>query len=252
MGIVDIIKSVLSNTKKIDLTKLPSQGYFYQTDFFIKIKKASIEDIIEYEHNYSKENLYSVIEAIKKIVRKNTTFSTGYYFEDIKSVDVVYIFLEIVKYSLNKKINISYFNDKIGKEDFIEFDSSNFNYFDFSNYEYDSENREILVDGYRFSMPSIGVENCLTYYLSNKLEHNKSYGDYNYDFIFLTGNANNLTFEQIDNLVTIFNVDLDDSELELIGNMNRKFMDVIGYSLKVNNRIVDLKSKLNLEKIWKD
>ena len=134
MGIAEIIRGILNQTKRINTVKLPTQGLFYKPDFEIKIKKAEIEDIIDYELNYDKDNLYVVIESVKKIVRNNTHFSKGYKFEDLKSVDIVYVFLEIVKFSLKKEIEIPYFNDDKGHVDMVEFGNKTFNYFDFSKY----------------------------------------------------------------------------------------------------------------------
>ena len=93
LSIVEIMRGLVSQSKKIETSKLPTQGLFYLPDFEMKIRKADMEDIIDYEYNYDKENLYAVIESVKKIVYKNTIFSKNYKFEDIKSVDIIYIFL---------------------------------------------------------------------------------------------------------------------------------------------------------------
>lgn len=254
MGIVEIMKGLLSTTKKIETNNLPTQGLFYKPDFVLRIKKADVEDIIDYEYNYDKENLYAVIESVKKIVSKNTQFSKNYKFEDIKSVDIIYLFLEIVKFTMNKTIKIPFFNDEVGKPDIIEFNDKTFNYFDFSKYKLDRDNGEIVIDDYRFSMPSIGIENCLTNFLVLKSDDKdaKKWNAYNYDFLFFVGNKNNLTFNEIENLVTIFNFDLDPSEQDKIRKIVKEFMSVVGYSLQINGRIVDIKTKLDLETIWKD
>ena len=103
-------------------------------------------------------------------------------------------------------------------------------------------------------MPSIGIENCLTHFLVSKSGEldSKKWNDYSYDFLFFVGNKNNLTFSEIENLVTIFNFDLGISEQEKIRNIVYTFMGVVGYSLQTNGRIVDVKSKLDLETIWKE
>ena len=254
MGIIELMRGLLKQTHKIEKSKLPSQGIFYLKDFEIKIKKADMEDIIEYELNYDKEDLYSVIESVKTVVRKNIILSKDYKFEDIKSVDIVFLFLEIVKFTMNKEIIISYFNDVTGTPEDLKFDCDNFNYFDFSKYEKDEENAEILISDYRFSMPSIGIENCLTQFLitkSNDVDA-KKWNKYNYDFLFFCGNKNNLSFPEIENLVTIFNYDIDAEEQVKINKIVKKFLKVIGYKLKSNGKVVDVKSKIDLENIWKD
>ena len=90
MNLVNLLRGLLNLQKKVDIKSLPSQGLFYSNDFEIVIKKADIADIIEYEHDYIKDDLGLIINKLKKIVEKNTTFSTGYNFNNIKSIDVVY------------------------------------------------------------------------------------------------------------------------------------------------------------------
>lgn len=251
-SILNMFNGLLNSTKKLDLKKLPSQGRFYQDDFELSIKKADLEDIIDYEYNFDKENIFLVVESLKKVVRKNTILSKGYVFEDIKSVDLVFLFLEIVRFTNNKKINVQYYNTKLGKKDTIEFNSDTFNYFDFSRYTFDEETKEILMKGYRFSMPSIGVENCLTYYLAQKINEGEDYKNYFYDFLFFTGNKNHLNEQEMENLVTIFNFDIEDSEKEIISGIVNQFMQIVGYTLKLEGEVIEIKTKINLETIWKD
>jgi hypothetical protein len=252
-GIMDMFNGLLNHSKKLNLKTLPSQGIFYKDDFEIRIKKASLEDIIEYDQTFDKENIYLVVESLKKIISKNVILSKGYTIDDIKSVDTVFLFLEIVKFTQNKKINIDYFDEESQKNEIIEFSSKNFNYFNFGEYERVPETAEILIDGYRFSMPSIGVENCLTHFLLKKIKLNQKseWDTYSYDFIFFTGNKGTLTFEEMENLVTIFNYDLDSKEQDKISKITNKFMKIVGYNLKKGGRIIEIKSKIDLEKIWK-
>ena len=252
MGLIELIKGLLSQSKKIELSTLPSQGIFYLPDFEISIRKADQEDIIDYEYNFDKENFFSVIDLIKKIVRKNTILSKNYKFDDIKSLDLVYLFLEIVKHTMNKEIKIPFFNDRTGKPDEIEFGNKTFNYFDFSNYLIDESTGEILIDDYRFSMPSVGSENCLSNFLIKKSKNKKNdkWKEYNYDFLFFIKNKSYLSFEEIENLVTIFNEDLSQDEQNKIKSIVDIFSELIGYSLQIDGRVIEIKSKLDLETIW--
>ena len=251
MSLSEIIRDLLNQPKKVDVKKLPTQGIFYKKDFELKIKKADMEDIIEYEMNYEPENLYVIIDSLMKIVQKNVILSKGYSFNDIKSVDMVYIFLEIVKFTLNKSIKIPFYNEKSAKPDYIEFDSRNFNYFDFTPFiDRDPKTAEILIDGYRFSMPSIGVESSVTHFIASK-KNQKKWTTLNYDFTFFINNKGSLTFPEIENLVTIFNYDIDDKERSIIKNIKEQFSDLVGYSLKLDGTIIEIKSKLDLETIWK-
>lgn len=251
MNILNIVKSLLGQTKKIDIKTLPTQGLFYNKDFNISIKKADITLIKEYENNYDKENLLMIIDLIKYVVRQNTVLNSNYKFEDIKSIDIVFLFLEIVKFTTKKSIKIDFFNDVVGKQDIIEFDKTTFNYFDFTPYLDKYEEGQIIIDGYKFSVPSIGLENCLTKYLLENRDKINLLNNISYDFLFFLGNKNHINFSEIENLITIFNIDLEDSEKEKVKNIVSNFSSLVTYSIRWNDRVIDVKSKLDLEKIWK-
>lgn len=251
-SIFSLFGSLLNHTKKLDLSKLPSQGKFYKDNFEIKIKRADLEDIIDYEYNFDKENVFLIVESIKKVVRKNIILPEPFLFDDIKSVDLVFLFLEIVKFTKKREIKVPYFNTRIGKEDSIEFNSKNFNYFDFTKYDFDDQTKEILINGYRFSMPSIGIENNLTLFLARKIKEGENWSDYVYDFLFFSANKNYLSEEELENLVLIFNFDMEDSEKKVIQKIVNNFMKIVGYSLKIDGEIVEVKTKINLETIWKE
>ena len=114
MKLLNIFSGMFNKFKSIDKKILPSRGLFYKDDFNLKIKKASIEDIKEYESGFNKD-LGIIIYKIKKIVEKNLVFSSGYKFNDLKSIDVIFIFLEIVKYTKGKPIKIIYNNEETSK-----------------------------------------------------------------------------------------------------------------------------------------
>jgi hypothetical protein len=254
MDIISIIKSLLTETKKVEILKLPSQGLFYKEDFSLMIKKADTIDILEYENNFDKENLISAINCIKKVVSKNVVLSKKYTYEDIKSVDIIFIFLEIVKFTKNKDIKISYI-DSLGDEKFINFNIKNFNYYDFDKYMkfYDKETREFIIDGYRFSLPSIGVETALTHYLSikTKKEDVDFLNGASYDFMFFLSDKATLTHPEIDNLIQIFNYDLDSIELDKVKSIVNQFKGIVGYSLVTEGSTIEIKTKINLTDIWK-
>ena len=252
----EIISSLLGKTTKLDISKLPSQGYFYPKDLELKIKKASIEDIIEYEYNFKPDNVLEIIEIIKKFVRKNLIFNKSYCFEDLKSIDIIFIFLEIVKFTNNKPIKISYFDSNLKKSNEIDFNSNLFNYFDFKIYDkfYSKNELAFEIDGFKFSMPSIGIENALTNFLLRKIDDSNAsyYNQKSYDFLFFLGNKNDLTDDEIENLIIIFNYDIDEDEKINVKKIISKFKDLIGYSIRVDDKIIDLKSNLDLENIWKE
>ncbi|HPZ24000.1 MAG TPA: hypothetical protein PLC25_04085 [Bacilli bacterium] len=256
MSLINLIKSLLNLQKKLDKKILPSQGLFYKDDFEIWIKKANVGDIIEYEHDYVKDDVGVVITKLKKIVENNTILSSGYTYNDIKSIDVVFVFLEIVKLTKGKSINLNYFDDEKGKESIIEFDSSHFNYFKIDNNvmeKYDNKSKQFEIDGFKYSLPSIGVENCLTNYLISKSYDSDAikYNSYNYDFTYFLGEKNIISFDEIDNLIQIFNFDMESSELKKVRTIVKSFSPIQKYSLKRGNRVIEINSKIDLEKIWK-
>ena len=253
---IDFFRELFVKRIKLDTKILPSQGLFYKKDFEINIKKASKEDILDYEKNYVKDDIGTVIYLIKKIVEKNIKLSGGYVYEDIKSIDIIFIFLEIVKITKGKPINLMYFDKETDKEGKIEFGSKYFNYFQFTNkllQNYSNEDRSFTINGYKYTLPSIGVENSLTNFLIVKSgeEDAFNYNNYTYDFTYFVGDKNNLKFKEIENLIQIFNFDMDKDEMKKMKEVIKTFLPLQRYSLKKDGRIVEMNSKINLEKIWK-
>ena len=256
MNLVNVLKGLLNLQRKVNVKSLPSQGLFYGDDFEITIKKADIEDIIEYEHNYIKDDLSLVITKLKKIVEKNAIFSTGYSFNDLKSIDIVFLFLEVVRFTKGKAVSLTYFDDEKGQEINIEFSSNYFNYFRIDNdvmKNYNTETKEFTIEDFKFTLPSIGVENCLTNYLISKSDDSDvdKYTNYNYDFIYFLGNKKSITFNEIDNLIQIFNYDIEESDSKKIRKVIKMFQPIQKYSLKRGDKIIEINSKIDLEKIWK-
>jgi len=251
---LETIKSLLNLQKKIDLKTLPSQGYFYKDDFELYIRKANMEDIIEYEYNYVRDNILLHIHKVKTIVEKNAILKNGYSFIDLKSIDVVFIFFEIVKFTLNKPIRVDYFDDVLGNPSLIEFGPSNFNYYDFTPNlkNWNKETREFEIDGYKYSLPTIGVENSITNFLIDKNEKNQQqYGKYSYDFTYFLNHKPKLTFDEIENMLQIFNFDLEESEILKVRGIVKMLSPIQKYSLKRGDKVIDISSKIDLETIWK-
>lgn len=256
MSLFSIINSMLGIHKKIDVEKLPSQGLFYKDNFELHIKKADIEDIIEYEYNYDSQNLGVVITKLKKIVEKNVILPSTYSYNDIKSVDIVFLFLEIVKFTNNRPIELYFFNDLINKEDSISFESSTFNYYKLNKSltdSYDSVNRCFNINGYKYSVPSIGVENSLTQFLIYKsdLPGAEVYNNYSYDFLYFLADKSYLTFDEIENLIMIFNFEMIHDEKAKVRDIIKNLALIGKYSLKNGNQIIDVTAKIDLSTIWK-
>jgi hypothetical protein len=256
MNLLNIIKGLLNIQKKLDVKNLPSQGLFYKDDFEIFIKKADIQDIIEYEYGYVRDNLGLIIEKLKSVVEKNTILSNGYTFSDIKSIDVIFIFFEIVHFTKGKIVSLNYFDEENGKEEIIEFSPKHFNYFTFDEelkISYDKSEKNIKIDGYKYTLPTIGIENCLTNFLISKSTDPDAikYNDLNYNFTYFLGQKNQVSFSEIENLIQIFNYDMDKSEIKKVSNIVKRLSPIQRYTLRKGNKVIDINSKINLEKIWK-
>ncbi len=255
MSLTNILKTILNIRKKIDIKKLPSMGLFYNNDFEIWIKKADMSDIIEYEYQFRRDDLGSILYKLKKVVEKNTDFSSGYTFKDIRSIDVIFLFVEIVKFTNNKPFLIYYNSPISGKKESIDFSSETFNYFDISSVKdnYDSISKDIQVDGFKYKLPTIGIENSITNFLLSKSNDPKNhmYQEYSYDFMYFLGDRHELNQSEIENLIHIFNTDMSPEEAQKIRNIVETYSFLGKYSLKKDGVIVELSSNIDLEKVWK-
>jgi hypothetical protein len=253
MTLTGILSLLVIQKKELDLARLPSQGFFYPKDMKLKIKKAEPQDILEYESRIDRHNMIKSIECIKDIVQKNVMLNKKYSFYDLKSVDIIFIFLEIVKFTKDKPIKVK-FKSKDGLSKEAPFGMDYFNYFDFKPMmvNYDNVTREFIIDGYHYSFPSIGVENSLAGYLSSITDKQKikEIQEITYDFLFFLTGRNSMTYPEIENLIQIFNYDLDDVEKEKVSKIVKIFNNILAYSLIVDGEKVEMKYTLNLETIW--
>lgn len=234
--------------KKIDLTKLPSQGIFYSDGFDISIKKATIEDISYYKDNYQDDPL-SIIGLIKEIVKTNSVVSDGFSFDDISSIDIVYIFFEIVSLTKGDDIWINY----VGRS--ILFNSDHFNYFELDDDlmdKYDPTSKEFNIEGFKFRLPSIGIESSVTDFIKESAINGSlgKFSDKSYDFMYFLGNRNSLDYNEVENLITIFNDELGNSEKDIVTKIINDFSSFSRYSLKSDDGEILEMGDLDLSRIW--
>jgi len=256
MRLIDFIKRIFIKKKSIDIKNLPSQGLFYKDDFKISIKRVDEKEIAEYEKEYDREDINLVLGRLKKIVESNIFLPEGYSFSHIKSIDVIFIFLEIVKFTKGRPIQLEYFNDEIGMTDKIDFDEKSFNYCQLDEEvmkDWDSKEKCFNISGYKFTLPSIGIESSLTNFLIEKSydENASKYNDYRYTFTYFLGNKEFVNFDEIENLIQIFNFDMEKEEIEKTDRLVKIFAPLQRYSLKKNNKLIEMSSKIDLKKIWK-
>jgi hypothetical protein len=250
MNIQDILTSLLTERRDIDVKSLPSQGLFYPEDLRLSIRKAEFWDILDYESNIDRTNIIKSIECIKSVVERCVSLNEPYTYSHLKSVDIIFIFLEIVKYTNGREIMVKY-EDKSGIGRQVAFGPETFNYFDFSPFmKYYSEGtREMIINDYRFSFPSIGVENSLTGYIASTEDASK-FKDVAFDFIFFVSGRHDLGHHEVENLIQIFNHDLDEVERKKVSEIIGSFAGIVSYSLKVDGVKIEMKSNINLENIW--
>lgn len=239
MSIFSILSSLKDRTKTIDLSKSTTNGIFYPKDFKIQIKKASEIDIAFYKNNFQQNNILSIINCMIKMVNNNTIINNG-TFADIKALDLYYIFLEIVKYTLDKDIYVNLGDVQIPID-------NNYSYFDYSKYEFDYNTREFLMNGYRFSLPNMGIEDCLARYIFQKKEIKK---DYTFYFVYFLGNKNYLSYNEIDNLMSLFNEDMDKEEYNKVEEVVNTFKAWNDIKLLHKGFNVDLKYNLDLRNLF--
>lgn len=257
MGVLKFFKNILGlkETITIDLAELPSRGLFYKDDMVITMSKCSVNDIAIYEKVYNPEDLMVTLNLMRYIIMKCLKFNKKYSYRDLKSTDVVFLFFKIVKYTLDKKINIPYFDNEISEVNSVEFCPETFNYFDFEPYmdNYDYETKEILLDGYKLSLPTIGAEESLIKYITHKGEEISSDEliSYSYDFMYFLGNRNKLSIKEIENLIIIFNSDMRDKDKAIVRNIVNQFNTMVIYSVIKNSEIIPIKHKIDLANIWK-
>jgi len=255
MSIMNVIKSLCTRNKQININELPSMGLFYPSDMKLYIGKCTKEDINTYSKSCDPTNILSIVHCMKTIVEKCVTLNKEYCKNSIKSIDMLYIFLEIVKYTTNKPILVSFYDDEIGATSEIEMSSETFEYMDTTDLMqyYRSDTREFEINGYRLSLPSKGVENSLTEYLSRNVSDESAMllSSYSYDFIYFLGNRNIITFDEIDNLIEIFNDDMNDANKAIVSDIVMLFSKMISYNLIKNGRQIELRSKIKMSTIWK-
>lgn len=254
MNIINILRGLSTRNKQLNIKELPSMGLFYPDDMKIYIGKCTDEDITIYENNIDPKNILSLIYCMKVIVDKCVTMNKNYNVSCLKSIDMLYLMIEIVKHTTGTDVTIEHWDDKTSEYIRLPINTHTFNYIDLSDLMncYLPESKEFLIDGYRLSIPSKGIETSLTEYLSNTItpETADAMTNYSYDFIYFLGNRNEITYDEIESLIEIFNDSMDESNREIVNNVVKRFSPMISYTLKHNNRVVELRSKIDLATIW--
>jgi hypothetical protein len=135
----------------------------------------------------------------------------------------------------------------------VEFIPNNFMYFNFEEYAeyYEETTREYIFDGWRFSLPSIGIESSLnkfSYEITIKGEL-KKYQNSNYNLIYFLGNQHKLNYGEMLNIIHAMD-DLSKKDESYINEIVEKFSNV-GIYLLISEGSDPVKISPNMIKeIW--
>lgn len=257
MNILNLLKGIRINnkSKKIDTSKLPSLGLFYPDDFEISITKCDKDYIEEYKSILDDTNITRILKSITRLVIDHTKYSEGYSYRNICSIDLFFIFLEIVKYTNNKEILIKHHDEEKDVYIDIEFSSENFYYFKPSKKimnRYDKDKKIFDLNGYMVSIPTIGAEEDLTDFLNSIKSESVAdkYSKYNYNFLYVLGGKTRLEIDEMENLIEIFNNDIVEEEKI---NLEKSIDDILPmqkYQLNYNGNPISIAAKLDLSTIF--
>lgn len=244
----------INKRKKINIKNLPSQGLFYADDFEIYITKLDKDYINEYKTKLDVTSLQKLLKRITRVIIDHTSFNNEYTYRNIVSIDLFFIFLEIVKYTTNKPIIINHYDDENDIDVRLEFNEENFNYFkptEEMSKSYNYGKKCFELNGYMISPPTTGVEEDLTELLNSisSLPGSEIYNDYNYNFIYVLGNKTSINVKEIKNLIQIFNNDITKEEEEKLKDAVSKITSIQKYEIKYNNIKLSL-SSIDLFKIF--
>lgn len=247
MSLQTLISNIFQNRKKkyfMDVSKLPSQGYFYPEGLEIYINKGNIDDQIIYHKGIESSNIFGFISTVKSILSKRVEFNqSDFDFESIRAIDIFFIFIEFIKHTIDKKV---FFGN-------IEFCHENFVYFDFTQYStiYDEVDRSFKFGDWAFSLPSIGIETSLSkfsYEISIKGLSDK-YRDRNYNLVYFLGKRNSISYQQLIDLIDLFD-DLPQDDQDEINKIVEYFSRIgVYFLIEIGKKSVRVNPSL-LKNIW--
>lgn len=253
----NLISKILSSFKKekrfnITNDMLPTRGIFYPENIEISVTKASEETIKMYNSEISKTNddINLLLHLINKVVENHIIVKNSTY-HNLKSLDLLYLFIYIVRITTEKPYMVKYElpNKTTGE---IELNEENFMYmsldrisshFDFYNKE---KKQIILNNGFMFSLPSIGIETKIVEFIRAN-EDKFEFNDLN--FIYFMGNGNDVSFEEIENVIISFE-ELDSETYIEIRDFVHVYEEEQRFKLLKDNVFVDLKSGLHFNDLW--
>lgn len=218
---------------KINTSLLPSQGVFYDDDFTISLKYPRSNDIEFLNKSFEtseEKGFLNVAEIMKSFIQKNIVLSKNHVFEDILSIDITMIF--IIYYNNIKKEPLIINNQLLS--------SDNFMYFDFGLYKknYNQKEKNFEFNGFKYSPPTIRVENALYDFIDYIMTFNSDEIDYansDFNFIFFMNKKTKLECADIINLINLFTFELSNVNKLIVENIISKFNPLMKYSFKTKS-----------------
>tara|TARA_X000000368_G_C22879814_1_gene644761 strand:+ start:77 stop:847 length:771 start_codon:yes stop_codon:yes gene_type:complete len=255
MNIFGIINKFKNKPKKINVKELPSRGFFYKDDFDIYITKCSKDYINQYKKNIDTTNISKILKRVTRVIIDHTSYSKGYSYKNIISIDLLFIFLEIVKHTNDKDIFLNHYDD-IKKENIkIKLNEETFDYYQPNEKimsHYNNKEKCFELNGYMVSSPTTGVEEDLTQFLNSisSIPGSEKFNGYNYNFLYVLGNKTSIEISELTNLIQIFSEDITKEEKNNLQKAIDKIMPIQKYKILYNGDSIPISAKLDLSVIF--
>lgn len=241
--------------KKLDKLKLPSQSLFYDDGFEVYVEKCKPEYIKEYKTNFDLSDIAPILKRMTRVIIDHTTYSEGYSYRDIISIDLVFIFLEIVNHTKGSPIILHHYDDVSDVIVPIEIGTHTFEYHKYSDgimKRYNKVDKCFNLNGYMISLPSTGIEEDLTGFLSSisAIPGSEKFNGYDYNFLYVMGTETELSVKKMVDIINIFNIDITNEEKKNLKNAVNKVKSIQKYTIRHNGESIPLSSKLDLLNIF--
>tara|TARA_Y100000389_G_scaffold30194_1_gene25591 strand:+ start:2197 stop:2967 length:771 start_codon:yes stop_codon:yes gene_type:complete len=255
MNLFNLIKGIRNKPKKINTSKLPSRGFFYKDDFEIYIKRCNKDYINQYKKNIDTTNISKILKRVTRLIIDHTSYSEGYSYKNIISVDLLFIFLEIVKHTNNKEVFLDHYDEEIKGSVKIKLDEKTFDYYTPSEKimsNYNNKEKCFELNGYMVSSPTTGAEEDLTQFLNSiaSIPGAEKFNKYNYNFLYVLGDKTYLEIEEVKNLIQIFTEDITKEEKSNLQKSIDSIMPIQKYRILYNGKSVPVSAKLDLAVIF--
>jgi|TARA_R110002153_G_scaffold6210_8_gene28448 hypothetical protein len=255
MNLFNLIKNTRNKPKKINIKNLPSRGFFYKDGFEIYITKCNKDYIKQYKKNIDTTNIPKILKRITRLIIDHTSYSEGYSYKNIISVDLLFIFLEIVKHTKGESIFLDHYDEETKKIVKIKLDEKTFDYYEpneeFMN-SYDIKEKCFKLNGYMISSPTTGAEEDLTQFLNSisSIPGSEKFNNYNYNFLYVLGNKTSIGIPELKNLIQIFSEDMTKEERINLQEAISNIMPIQKYKMLYNGKSIPVSSKLDLSVIF--